>query len=75
MCPTFSLFELRLLMHTKQTTTTDAETTTRITPRPDAHACGVLGCGSDDDLAAVDGDHGTRTLCEYHRRAYLGWKL
>jgi len=48
---------------------------TRVTPRPEAHACSVLGCGCDDDLAAVDGDHGTRTLCEYHRRAYLGWKL
>ena len=55
--------------------TDDDEPSTTIEPRPDAHACGVLGCGADGDLAAVDGDHGMRTLCEYHRRAYLGWKL
>ena len=48
---------------------------TRVTPRPEAHVCGVLGCGSDDYLAAVELDRGTRTLCEYHRSAVLGWKL
>ena len=52
---------------------TDDEPTTTIIPRPDAHACGVRGCGRDDDLARVfHPDRGARVLCPRHRKHYLG---
>lgn len=67
-------------MSTEQDTTTDdsaqrtaLETIGPPRPYPTANACGATGCEETNDLApATHSDRGTRVLCPYHRRHYLG---
>lgn len=38
-----------------------------------AAACAVIGCTNDEGLRPVEHpDRGTRVLCRYHRKHYLG---